>query len=113
MRKNPAKSGDGDTEVEVTGWRSYNAKNALSYGYEYKEGRFGNVSVRHSKRPKKVWSFAMHPPPKMFYLLENYPTLVGLDDTALMELVLSEKTISEENERAWLRKWMFFATAAL
>ena len=95
MRKNPAKSGGEDNNA---GWNSYNNKNALSYGFEYKEGRF-DVSVRHSKHPKKVWSFAVHPPPKMFYLMENYPTLVGLDDTALMKLVLSQETMSEENEK--------------
>ena len=96
MRRNPRNTGDGVTGAR---WQSYNFKNAISFGFEYKEGLCGSIMVRHSERPARVWSFSMHPSPELFYLMENYPTLVGLDDTALMKLVMSQEKLNLENEK--------------
>ena len=96
MRRNPRNTGD---EVAGARWQSYNFKNAISFGFEYKEGLCGSIMVRHSERPARVWSFSMHPSPELFYLMENYPTLVGLDDTARMKLVMSQENLNLENEK--------------
>ena len=74
--------------ISLAGWKSYNNRNARSYGYEYREDpTCGNVYVRNSKYRQRFWSFPTHPSPRMFDIMENYPTLVGLDNDKLMELV--------------------------
>ena len=78
-------------EESQRGWKSYNNRSAPSYGFEYKMDKHcGNVKVRHHKRRQKVFSFAGHPTANMFYLMEHYPTLVGMDDSKLCKLVLAK-----------------------
>ena len=78
------------------GWKAYNNRNTISYGFEYKVDRHcGNVYVRHAKRKQRVFSFPGHPTGNMFYLMEHYPTLVGLDDSKLYKLVMAKLDVDE------------------
>jgi hypothetical protein len=85
------------------GWKAYNNSNAISYGFEYKVDRLGNVYVRHPKRKQRVFSFPSHPTGHIFYLMEHYPTLVGLDNSKLYKLVMakldSEETVVHLNNK--------------
>ena len=74
-----------------SGWKSYNNRTAISFGFEYKEDRqCGTVHVRHPNNRRKVFTFSGHPNPTLFYMMEHYPTLVGLDDSKLCQLVVSK-----------------------
>jgi len=77
------------------GWNSYNNASAISFGFEYKWDRYcGNIKVRNAKIKSRIWSFTTHPSAKMFHLMKNYPTLVGLDNPKLMELVAENESMS-------------------
>ena len=79
-----------------SGWKSYNVRNAASYGFEYKVDKYcGNVQVRDSKNRQRIFNFSSHPTPQMFFMMTHYPTLVGVDDSRLCELVLSKLETDE------------------
>ena len=91
---------ESEDEDESSGWRSYNRKNAVSFGYQYKMDNCGNILVRHSKKKKRVFKFIQQPSPEIFFLIENYPTLVTLDNKKLLEIVLSKQRLEMETEES-------------
>ena len=88
------------SSIVEKGWRSYNKKDAPSFGFEYKEDISGNVLFRHSENRRKVFTFPSYPSPDHFFLLDHYPTLVGLNDDALIKLVMENRRHAEKEERS-------------
>eukprot|EP00944_MAST-04C_sp_MAST-4C-sp1_P005538 g5538.t1 len=89
-----------ETENESSGWKSYNNRNAASFGYQYKMDKVGNILVRKSTNKKREFCFHTHPSPDIFFLIENYPTLVTLDNKKLLEIVLSKQRLEAESEES-------------
>ena len=83
-------------------WNSYNRRDAVSYGYEWAETPAGSILVRNSVETEEIFTFSSHPTPDEFWLIENYPLVIRLQDANLIKdvLELRERRIEQDEAMA-------------